>query len=93
MCEVEPMRRCWRSWRKPLLMAKATMSEATPAATPTIEMPVMMPMKACLLFARRYRAAINSSNLIWGSLALLGISAAGSRPQDASTWRADSVTR
>jgi hypothetical protein len=26
-----------------------------------IEMPVIMPMKACLLFARKYRAAIKSS--------------------------------
>ena len=46
MCEVDPIRRSCRSWRNPLLMARATMSEATPAATPRIEMPVMMPMKA-----------------------------------------------
>ena len=39
----------------------ATTREATPAATPTIEMPVMMPMKACLLFARKYRVAMKSS--------------------------------
>jgi hypothetical protein len=36
-----------------------------------------MPMKAWRLFARKYRVAINSSNLIGRSLALLGISAAG----------------
>ena len=53
MCEVEPSRRCCRSWRNPLLMASATTSEATPAATPTIEMPVMMPMKAWRRLARR----------------------------------------
>ncbi len=35
MCEVEPRRRCCRSWRNPLLMARATTSEATPAATPS----------------------------------------------------------
>jgi len=47
ICEVEPMRRSCKSCRKPLLMASATMSEATPAETPTIEMPVIMPIKAC----------------------------------------------
>ena len=61
MCDVEPSRRCWRSWRNPLVMAMATTSEATPAATPAMEMPVMMPMKACLLLARRYRVAMKSS--------------------------------
>src|ERR1700722_8494956 len=42
-------------------MARATMSAATPAATPAIEMPVITPMTACRRFARRYRAAMNSS--------------------------------
>ena len=37
-----PSRRSCRSWRNPLLIASATTSEATPAATPTIEMPVMI---------------------------------------------------
>ena len=46
MCEVEPSRRCCRSWRKPLLIASATIKEATPAATPTTEIPVMMPINA-----------------------------------------------
>jgi hypothetical protein len=40
------------------------MSDATPAATPAMEMPVMTPMKACRLFARRYREATKSSNLM-----------------------------
>ena len=53
MCDVEPSRRCCRSWRNPLVMAMATTSEATPAATPAMEMPVMMPMKACRRLARR----------------------------------------
>ena len=61
MCEVEPNRRSCRSWRKPFVIAIATTREATPAATPTTEMPVMMPTKACLLLARKYRDAINSS--------------------------------
>jgi hypothetical protein len=38
-------------------------SDATPAATPTTEIPVMMPMTACLRLARRYRVAMKSSNL------------------------------
>jgi hypothetical protein len=46
MCEVEPSRRSCKSWRNPLLMASAMMSEATPAATPTMEMTVMTPMTA-----------------------------------------------
>ena len=75
MCDVEPSKRCWRSWRNPLLMARATTSEATPAATPATEMPVMMPMKACLLFARKYRDAIKSSNLIAMFLVAIGVSA------------------
>src|SRR5579871_559286 len=47
-------------------MARATTSEATPAATPTTEMPVMMPMNACLLFARRYRDAMKISKRMRG---------------------------
>lgn len=43
-------------------MASAMMSDATPAATPMIEMAVITPMTACLRFARRYRAAMKSSN-------------------------------
>ena len=31
------------------------------AATPVMEMPVMIPMNACLLFARKYRVAMKSS--------------------------------
>src|SRR5664279_3949677 len=45
-------------------MANAMMSEATPAATPTIEMTVMIPMTAWRRLARRYRAATKSSNCI-----------------------------
>jgi len=37
MCAVEPSSRACKSWRKPLLMASATISEATPAATPRME--------------------------------------------------------
>src|SRR5258708_2910771 len=61
MCEVEPSKRCCKSWRKPLLMAKATIREATPAATPAIEIPVIMPIKAWRRLARKYRRAIKSS--------------------------------
>ena len=46
MWELDPMRRSCKSCRKPLLMASATISEATPAATPAIEMPVMMPVNS-----------------------------------------------
>ena len=53
MCEVDPSSRCCKSWRKPLLMASATTSEATPAATPMMDIPVMIPMNACRLLARR----------------------------------------
>ena len=61
MCEVEPSKRCCKSWRNPLLMANATIREATPAATPAIEMPVIMPIKAWRRLARKYRRAIKSS--------------------------------
>ena len=44
--ELDPNKRCCKSWRKPLLMANATMSDATPAATPATEIAVMMPMNA-----------------------------------------------
>lgn len=40
------------------------MSEATPAATPMIEIAVMTPMTAWRRLALRYRAATNSSNRI-----------------------------
>ncbi len=40
-CAVEPSRRSCRSRRMPLVMASATISDATPAATPAIEMAVM----------------------------------------------------
>src|ERR671923_66991 len=60
-CELEPKRRSCKSWRKPLLMARAMTSEATPAATPAIEIPVMIPMKAWRRLARRYRLAMKSS--------------------------------
>src|ERR1700687_2578304 len=45
-------------------MASATTSEATPAATPAIEIPVITPMTAWRRLARRYRVAINSSKRI-----------------------------
>ena len=38
---------------KAVVDGQATMSEATPAATPTMEMPVMMPMNAWRRLARR----------------------------------------
>jgi hypothetical protein len=41
-------------------------NDATPAATPAIEIAVMTPMKACLRFARRYLLATNSSKFIVG---------------------------
>ena len=53
MCDVEPSSRCCKSCRNPLVMAMATTSEATPAATPTMEIPVMIPMNACRRLARR----------------------------------------
>jgi hypothetical protein len=34
-------------------MASAITSDATPAATPAMEIAVMTPMKACLLLARK----------------------------------------
>src|SRR5690349_9532015 len=37
ICAVERIRLFSRSWRKPLLIARATISEATPAATPATE--------------------------------------------------------
>src|SRR5579872_1875280 len=64
MCEVEPSRRSCRSCRNPLFIASAMTSDATPAATPAMEMAVMIPMKACRRFARRYRLAMKSSKRI-----------------------------
>src|SRR5579864_574299 len=61
MWEVDPSRRCCRSCRKPLLIASAMTSDATPAATPAIEMPVMIPIKDWRRLARRYRLAMKSS--------------------------------
>ena len=46
------------------------MSDATPAITPTTEMPVITPMTACLRLARRYRDAMKSSNLTVSSCRL-----------------------
>src|SRR5579884_939714 len=64
MCDDDPSRRCCKSWRNPLLIASAMISDATPAATPAIEIPVITPMTACLRLARRYREATNSSKRI-----------------------------
>ena len=46
----------------PLVMARAMMSAATPAATPAMEMAVTTPTTACRRLALRYRAARKSSN-------------------------------
>src|SRR5712692_7705597 len=62
--EVDPSRRSCRSWRNPLLMASAITREATPAATPAMEMPVITPMKAWRRLALRYRVATKSSKRI-----------------------------
>src|SRR5689334_11764771 len=43
-------------------MAKAMISAATPAATPTIEIRVIREITACLRLALRYRIATRSSN-------------------------------
>ena len=48
-----PTRRSCRSRRIPLVMASATMSAATPAATPMTEIAVTRPTTACLRRARR----------------------------------------
>src|SRR5260370_1289054 len=61
MCEVEPRKRCGKPWRTRLLMPNATNRKATPAATPAIEIPVIMPIKAWRRLARKYRRAIKSS--------------------------------
>ena len=45
----------------PLVMARAMMSAATPAATPAMEMAVTTPTTACRRLALRYRAATYSS--------------------------------
>src|SRR5436305_2539065 len=62
MCAVERIRLFSRSCRKPLLIASATINDATPAATPAIEITVITPTTAWRRFARRYRAAMKSSN-------------------------------
>jgi len=61
ICEVAPNSRCCKSCRNPLLMASATINDATPAATPTTEIPVMIPMNAWRRLARRYRDAMKNS--------------------------------
>src|SRR6185437_14214541 len=63
-CDVDDKRRSCKSWRKPLLIASAMTREATPATTPMIEMIVMIPTTACLLFARKYRDAMKNSNFM-----------------------------
>jgi len=77
-------------------MAMANHEEATPAATPAIEMPVMMPMKAAFFWLAKYRVAMKSSNLIevpvrsgfrlWRHP--LPLRSEVSPDQNASTWRA-----
>jgi hypothetical protein len=46
-----------------LLIANAMMSDATPAATPMIEIAVITPITACRRLARKYREATKSSNI------------------------------
>src|SRR5271157_1710863 len=48
----------------PLVMARAMMSAATPAATPAMEMTVTTPTTACRRLALRYRDATYSSKSI-----------------------------
>src|SRR5215470_7562448 len=61
-------------------MASATISDATPAATPAIEMPVITPMTAWRLLARRYRVATKSSKRMNGSYELSALSQTGLYP-------------
>src|SRR5437588_7125803 len=42
-------------------MASAMTKDATPAATPAMEIPVITPITACLRLARRYRDAMKNS--------------------------------
>ncbi len=58
------------SLRIPFVMASAMISEATPAATPITEIAVITPTTAWRRFARRYLAAINSSNRIGSQLTI-----------------------
>ena len=51
-----------KSRRIPLVMARAMMSAATPAATPAMEMVVTTPTTAWRRLALRYRKARNNSN-------------------------------
>src|SRR5438270_730875 len=62
MWAVERMRLLSKSCRKPLFIANATISEATPAATPAIEITVITPTTAWRRLARKYREAMKSSN-------------------------------
>jgi len=63
-CAVDPTSFSCISRRIPLVIANAIISEATPAITPITEISVITPTTACRRFARRYRAAMNSSNRI-----------------------------
>src|SRR2546428_11646859 len=64
MFEVAPTSRFSSSSRKPLLMARATPSVATPAITPTTEIAVITEMTAWRRFALRYRRATKNSKRI-----------------------------
>src|SRR5262249_24016721 len=46
----------------PALMESAIINDATPAATPTMEITVITLITACRRLARRYRAATKNSN-------------------------------
>src|SRR5215471_4004502 len=63
-CGCAPSSFFVRSARNPALIASAMISDATPAATPMIEITVISEITACLRFALRYRIATKSSNFI-----------------------------
>jgi len=62
MCEVDPMRRSCKSLAKAVVDGERD-DEAKQRRPPLrqLEMPVIMPIKACRRLARRYRVAIKSS--------------------------------
>src|SRR5579862_6655636 len=62
MCAIAPSRLFCSVLRNPLLMASATTSAITPAATPITDIAVMTEITASLRRAFRYRRAMKSSN-------------------------------
>ena len=71
-CAVTPSSRSCRVLRKPLFIASAITSVATPAATPTTASSVTSRSTAGLFGDRRYRRATSQANLIGFSPGLSG---------------------